>query len=1226
MNPQLLPLSEPVLNMVGACLLHFVWQGALVAAGLACIMAFLRKSAASTRYVILFAGLLLMAVLPVTTMAVLLPPALVDAVPTVHTAEPPAHADGAVTTPGVATAAPSPLPTTAVPAAAQGLHLPNFAYWKARIGARLDPYLPGVAALWLFGVCLLGFWNLGGWVQTQRLRFRNVARVPEQWNEKVRQLCARLGVRRPVFLLESGRVSAPMVVGLIRPLILLPAAVLTGLTPDQVHAVLAHELAHVRRHDYAANLLQTAIETLLFYHPAVWWVSRRIREERENCCDDMAVQHCGDSLLYARALADLAGQCGAAAPLAVAASGGVLLRRVERIVGAPEPRAHGWAPLLTVVCFVFALSGIYGLHSAKFQGRGAFAAQSALMGQVEDFAVDSFHKVAGFLAKKEKPKVAVGGIIVDESGTPVKDVHVSLYFETEMAGMSNTADAVTDAAGHWETKIPKGLGHVSWHLQHPDFALSTTGSWIPVSEELLAGKLRSTIEHGARLRGVVVDEAGAAIKDAVLVRGFTNIEEIAKYREEIRSGKTSNAVIADAEGRFIIPFEAGKDSDLYVFAENLAPQCLRVGKDTGELRIVLGKGRTWSGTIRDASGAPMEGARIASNMWTIQRGHTYNAVYTYQTQTDASGTFTLSALPDVGSLDFGAGKKGYFRRDIDWTATGENETELVLYPGAELQGRVVDAVTGKPVKYFTVDFEQSQVAVPVASYWCHNPVKYRASDGKFSVETGASMGKVPGAVQVRITSENYYTAFVDPLYATEFASKPPEIRMEPAEPVTGVVQLPDGKTAKDAFVALVEPDQVACIEKASLNTNIVGTPYNRTTTDGKGRFHLSPIKGPALILALHESGWAVRPLAEHRDANPLALSAWSQLEGSLPTQERPKGEKAYVAVNAMLPKEWNAGTSVRFSLGAAADAAGHFKVDHVPALPMKVGEQRRWVTSHAVDVSPEPGKTVQVGFCTEPVGRVQGRLMVDAAFAVPAGDSAETWYSSRRLFIAARRHGADPKDEYGSFIPLVQDDGTFTLDCLSPGDYDLKATLHDMPPEPGCGRGTAAARVERAFSIVPNQSAPVALGELPFETIPRPASGAAAPAIEGTTLDGKPWKLSDERGTPVLLVYWATWCAPCKAELPTLKALWKRYGESGKLRIIGLNLDRELKDAAKFVAKEELPWPQYNVGAWSEDNPVTTSYGVSYIPSNWLIDASGNIVESRIAADALASVLERHLK
>ena len=116
---------------------------------------------------------------------------------------------------------------------------------------------------------------------------------------------------------------------------LVPAATLAGLSASQLELVLAHELAHIRRRDYLVNLLQTAVETLLFYHPAVWWVSGRMRVEREHCCDDLAVAACGNPVGYARALADLEGLGTRGPVLAMAASGGSLFDRVARLVTPP---------------------------------------------------------------------------------------------------------------------------------------------------------------------------------------------------------------------------------------------------------------------------------------------------------------------------------------------------------------------------------------------------------------------------------------------------------------------------------------------------------------------------------------------------------------------------------------------------------------------------------------------------------------------------------------------------------------------------------------------------------------------------------------------------------------------------------------------------------------------------------------------------------------------------
>src|SRR5213075_1678041 len=135
-------------------------------------------------------------------------------------------------------------------------------------------------------------------------------------------------LRRAVKLVESAAVEVPAVISWLRPVVLLPASTLTGLAPKQIEMVLAHELAHIRRHDFLVNILQAVVETLMFYHPAVWWMSRRLRIERENCCDDLAVAVCGDALQYARALTRLEELRGGPR-IALAANGGSLLTRVR---------------------------------------------------------------------------------------------------------------------------------------------------------------------------------------------------------------------------------------------------------------------------------------------------------------------------------------------------------------------------------------------------------------------------------------------------------------------------------------------------------------------------------------------------------------------------------------------------------------------------------------------------------------------------------------------------------------------------------------------------------------------------------------------------------------------------------------------------------------------------------------------------------------------------------
>jgi beta-lactamase regulating signal transducer with metallopeptidase domain len=233
--------------------------------------------------------------------------------------------------------------------------------FKDRAGERFTLLLPWLVAAWFAGVILLSIRFVGGLIVAERLKRYEASPLLEQWQKKLSTLAKQLRVSVPVRLCESVLVQVPTVIGWMRPVILVPATALTGLSPEQLEALLAHELAHIRRYDYLVNLMQTAVETLLFYHPAVWWVSGQIRQEREHCCDDLAVAACGSVLVYARALAELEQLRSVAPQLAVAANGGSLLERIQRLVGSPARRPHrlesGLAGVIALATILSLLAG-----------------------------------------------------------------------------------------------------------------------------------------------------------------------------------------------------------------------------------------------------------------------------------------------------------------------------------------------------------------------------------------------------------------------------------------------------------------------------------------------------------------------------------------------------------------------------------------------------------------------------------------------------------------------------------------------------------------------------------------------------------------------------------------------------------------------------------------------------------------------------------------------------
>ena len=290
----LLPLLDALVRAWGWALLNFLWQGAVVGVVAALLLALLRGAPARWRYAVCGLSLALCLLLPLAQCLDLAPGDLVDV-------------------------------AELSPLAAQ---------------------LPALVSAWALGSALmLGRVALGlAWVAHARRRSRP---APPEWQARLDALAAGLGLKRRVDLRLLPELAGPIALGLLKPCVMLPAALLTRLPVDLLEALLAHELAHVRRWDYLANLLQSAVEALLFFHPVVWWLSARMRAERELVADAISAELLGDSRRLARALHALSEleplpmTPPLATPLASGARGGDLLARIETLL-APRPRATGW--------------------------------------------------------------------------------------------------------------------------------------------------------------------------------------------------------------------------------------------------------------------------------------------------------------------------------------------------------------------------------------------------------------------------------------------------------------------------------------------------------------------------------------------------------------------------------------------------------------------------------------------------------------------------------------------------------------------------------------------------------------------------------------------------------------------------------------------------------------------------------------------------------------------
>lgn len=415
-------ISQEIIQRIGWTLVHFVWQGFAVALILAIVLKLLHKSSANLRYIIACIALALMVVLPMVTFRIV-KVAMVR--PTLQVSENP---KSEILNPKQIQISKSQIQTegTSIPINAD---MQNNKAILQLLASMIEPILPYAVTGWLVGVFGLSLWHLGGWRQLQRLRRQMVRQVTPALKAKLQRLSNMLGIQKTIGLVESAMVQVPTVVGHLKPIILLPASALTGLSTEQIEAILAHELAHIKRCDYLVNMLQTVVEILGFYHPAVWWVSHKIRVERENCCDDIAVSICSDRICYAKALATMeeirshpstALRTGPA--LAVAASGGSLFDRIRRLLGKDstnEGKLSWLVPVLTISLIVLVLVLVSCQSSRTYQPTSTWNSK------IEQLDIDKANRSAVIKVFGEPIKYIWGQQVFDKKALP--DRYIMVY-------------------------------------------------------------------------------------------------------------------------------------------------------------------------------------------------------------------------------------------------------------------------------------------------------------------------------------------------------------------------------------------------------------------------------------------------------------------------------------------------------------------------------------------------------------------------------------------------------------------------------------------------------------------------------------------------------------------------------------------------------------------------------------------------------------------------------
>jgi len=326
-----------VFNSLGWALLHSLWQGALAMLAVVVFRAVTKNNSPSLRYNFQFLCLL-------TCFAAFLATFGFYQMNVSQLAQ-----DISVTL--APTDMPKSLFLTVAPEAIQGT--------SQKVSIFAAVYAPVLGLLWCFGFALMAARYLAAYALTQKMRRTGLSEASAFWQNRFRTLVLNTGVSSKVELFISDYVSGPLTIGFLRPVVLVPAGFLMRLPQDQIEAILLHELAHIRRYDYLVNLFQAAIKTVLFYHPAIHYISKMIDNDREQACDDFAVAQSRNPQALVKGLAALQmHMSGRGFAMAANDADSPLIERLKRLVGSVEYQrrpAHLLMPLLTTLL----IGGIY---------------------------------------------------------------------------------------------------------------------------------------------------------------------------------------------------------------------------------------------------------------------------------------------------------------------------------------------------------------------------------------------------------------------------------------------------------------------------------------------------------------------------------------------------------------------------------------------------------------------------------------------------------------------------------------------------------------------------------------------------------------------------------------------------------------------------------------------------------------------------------------------------
>jgi len=816
---------------------------------------------------------------------------------------------------------------------------------------------------------------------------------------------------------------------------------------------------------------------------------------------------------------------------------------------------------------------------------------------------------------------AIRGRVLDQDGQPLADAVVVVSVKKSYPRSQQWVDVGyesvrTDAQGHWTlTGVPEHPDSVELGAYHylclTDDSSFHEEPFKPLSA-LRDGSAVLRLRRGTLIEGSVLAPGGHAVAHAEVY-----------YGESRGFGNSIPPLKADAQGKFKLGIKPGTQATLIASFPGFAPTMERakVGDAPLHVSLTLAPPHSVRGRVVDPTGKPIAHAEVRVFWSGLDQSPTspFGSAITDKLTADDNGRFDWKEAPGSG-VHASVYAAGFASKDNLALAADVDHT-IVLIPPTAVKGSVVDRQTGQPIPRFSL--------ILAAAWKPGDPLIWQGSS---DLEQEAR--KAPGSFEyttsspahrylLRVQADGYLPEDSE-TFAPDGTAHALTFRLIRAEPIHGTLQNPDGSTARDGFVYLVPAHRDGWIQYLDLSNDDVEQRERSSTVHAKvgadGRFTLPPQRDNFALLALTATGSVLVPKsALHGDA-VLRLQPWGHITGTVTIDGKPAANLELQSYDSEDSAPVEGEPRLVRRCFVKTDADGRFELPRV--LPGRLalaqwvpnGVNRRiWpVIRASLDVQSGQSYDLKIG--------TSGRI-VSGQLALPR---AETWMSRKAEIVPTKTKSEQPL----AFGIEILEKGRFRALDLKPGDYTLRIALHEPPPGDSCGWGRLLGEYVHEFTVPAGTTAGDAaldLGTLePIVVGGRPVQvGDHAPNFAIKTLEGQELVLADFRGRYVLLDFWASWCAPCLAEMPNLQAIKDQFAKDSRFVLVGVSLDDRPRAAAASVQALKLSWLQ---GFAGPESPVVSAYGATAIPATFLIGPDGKILARDLRGEKTKTAVAVALK